>query len=54
MRFIRAIFAAIVTIIVGIVATSIFAGWINAPEIGPVIAVAVMGAFIIAFSDNKQ
>lgn len=48
-----ALVAAIVTIIVGIYSTSIFAGWINAPELGVVFAVAVMGAFIICSRGDK-
>ncbi len=41
------IIAVIVTILVGVVSSSIFAGWINAPELGVVVAIATMGAFIL-------
>jgi len=49
----KAIIAAIVTIIVGFFGCAIFASWINAQEFGVVLAIAVMGAFIIYFNDNK-
>lgn len=49
----KVIFSAIITIIVGFLSTAIFASWINAPELGVVVAVAVMGAFIIYFNDKK-
>jgi undecaprenyl pyrophosphate phosphatase UppP len=41
------IIAVIVTILVGFVSSSIFASWINAPELGVVVAIATMGAFIL-------
>lgn len=41
------ILAAIVTIIVGVAGSSIFVGWINAPEIGVILSVATMGTFIL-------
>ena len=50
----KAILAMIVTIIVGFMSSAIFANWVNAPEWGVVLAVAVMGAFIIYFNDKKQ
>ena len=50
----KAIIAALVTIIVGYFGCAIFSGWINAPEFGVVLAVAVMGAFIIYFNDKKN
>ena len=33
---------------------TIFANWVNAPEWGVILAVAVMGAFIIGFNDKKK
>ncbi len=39
--------AVIVTILAGFVSSSIFAGWINAPELGVIVAIATMGAFIL-------
>lgn len=50
----KAILAAIVTVMVGFVSCSIFASWINAQELGVVLAVAVMGAFIIYFNEKKK
>ena len=41
------IIAVIATILVGFVSSSIFAGWINAPELGVIVAIATMGAFIL-------
>ena len=49
----KAILAMIVTIVVGFMSSAIFANWFNAPEWGVILAVAVMGGFIIFFSDNK-
>ena len=42
-----AILVFFVTIIVGLYATSIFGGWINWPQAGPVFAIAVVGAFLM-------
>ena len=50
----KAILAMIVTVIVGYISGAIFANWVNAPEWGVILAVAVMGAFIIYFNDKKQ
>ena len=50
----KAILAMIVTVIVGYINGAIFANWVNAPEWGVILAVAVMGAFIIYFNDKKQ
>ena len=50
----KAIFAMIATVMIGVVSSAIFANWINAPECGVVLAVAVMGAFIIYFNDKKK
>ena len=47
-------FSKIVTVIVGYISGAIFANWVNAPEWGVILAVAVMGAFIIYFNDKKQ
>ena len=50
----KAIIAMIVTIIVGFAGCAIYASWINAPEFGIVLAVAVMGAFIIGFNEKRS
>ena len=50
----KAILAMIVTVIVGFVSSALFASWVNAPEWGVILAVAVMGAFIIYFNDKKK
>ena len=50
----KAIFAMIATVMIGFVSSAIFANWVNAPEWGVVLAVAVMGAFIIYFDDKKK
>ena len=49
----KAILAMIVTIMVGFMSSAIFANWVTAPEWGVILAVAVMGAFIILFNDKK-
>lgn len=50
----KAILAMFITIIVGFVSCSIFANWIKAQELGVVIAIAIMGAFIIYFNEKKK
>lgn len=50
----KAILAMLVTIIVGFVSCGIFASWINAQEFGIILAIAVMGAFIIFFNEKKK
>lgn len=50
----KAILAMSVTVIVGYISGAIFANWVNAPGWGVILAVAVMGAFIIYFNDKKQ
>ena len=50
----KAILAMIVTVIVGFMSSAIFANWVNAPEWGIVLAIAVMGGFIIYFNDKKK
>lgn len=47
----RAILASIVTMVVGLLTMSIFTG---AVEVGIVVAIAVMGAFIIYFNEKKK
>ena len=51
----KAILAAIVTFVAGWVGAAIgfelFGGW---PEFGSIVAIAVMGAFIIYFNDKKK
>ena len=48
----RAILALFVTLVVGLLTMSIFTG---AAEVGIVVAIAVMGAFVIYFNEkNKQ
>lgn len=50
----KAIFAMVVTVIVGFMSSAIFANWVNAPELGVILSVAVMGALIIYFNDKKK
>ncbi len=50
----KAILAAIITIVIGFAAFSIYASWINAPELAVIVAVAVMGGFIIYFNEKKK
>ena len=50
----KAILAMVVTVIVGFMSSTIFANWVNAPEWGVILAVAVMGAFIIGFNDKNK
>lgn len=50
----KAILAMIATIIVGFMSSALFASWVNAPEWGVILAVAVMGAFTIFFNDKKK
>lgn len=47
----KAILAAIITLVVGLLTMSIFTG---AVEVGIVVAIAVMGAFIICFNEEKK
>ncbi|MDD6187145.1 MAG: binding-protein-dependent transport permease [Oscillospiraceae bacterium] len=47
----KAILAAIVTVIVGVITSK---SRVNAPEMSGILAVAVMGAFIIYFNDKKK
>ena len=47
----KAIIAALVTVLVG----WFFADWLyQLPEIGSIIAIAVMGGFIIYFNEQKK
>ncbi len=46
----RAILALIITLVVGLLTMSIFTG---AEEIGLLVAISVMGAFIICFNEKK-
>jgi len=46
----KAILAAIVTLIVGYLGLELLGNWV---EFGLLIAIAVMGAFIIYFNDKK-
>ena len=47
----KAILAMIVTVIVGFMSSAIFANWVNAPEWGIVLAIAVMGGFILGMGE---
>ena len=47
----KAILAAIITLIAGLLTMSIFTG---VEEVGIVVAIAVMGAFIICFNEKKN
>ena len=53
MKIRDAIVSAVITVAVGVLGTAAFSHWINAPEIGVILSVAVMGAFIIAFNGEK-
>ena len=46
----KGILAAFVTLVIGLLTMSVFTG---AEEVGVVVSVAVMGAFIISFNQNK-
>ena len=46
----KAILAAIITLIVGLLTMSIFTG---AVEVGIIVSVSIMGAFIIYFNEKK-
>ena len=50
----KAILAMIVTVIVGFMSSAIFANWVNAPEWGVILAVAVMEAFILHAIEKKK
>ena len=50
----KAILAAVVTIIVGIFAEGSWGVLWNMPGIGTMVSVAVMGAFIICFNEKKK
>lgn len=50
----KALLAMIMTVIVGFFGSAFFARFANAPEWGVVLAVAVMGGFIIYFNDKKK
>lgn len=50
----KAIFAAVVTSVVGLFSCAIFSKWNNAEELGVVLAVAIMGAFIIYFNNKRK
>ena len=47
----RAVLATIITVVAGLLTMSIFTG---AVEVGIVVAIAVMGAFIIYFNEKKK
>lgn len=49
----KAIFAMLATIIAGVVSSIILENWIHASEWGIIVAVAVMGAFIICYNEKK-
>lgn len=50
----KAMFALIVTFIVGIVFTVIGYEFMNTSELGTLVSVSVMGAFIIYFNDKNK
>lgn len=50
----KAFIAALATAIVGFVGCAVFDSWAKAPEIGVVLAVAVMGALIIMTIEDKK
>lgn len=47
----KAILAAFITLVAGLLTMSIFTG---AEEVGIIVAIAVMGAFIIGFNEKKN
>ncbi len=47
----KAILAAVITVFIGLLTMSIFTGAI---EVGIIVAIAVMGAFIIYFNEKKK
>lgn len=49
----KAFLAMIVTIVVGFVSSLYFENWEHIPELGIVLAIAVMGGFIIYYNDKK-
>lgn len=51
---IKAFIAAVATIIVGIAGCAVCASWINAPELGVVLALGVMGGCIVYFNEKKR
>ena len=46
----KAILAAFITLVAGLLTMSIFTG---AEEVGIIVAIAVMGAFIIGFNEKR-
>ena len=44
----KIIFAVITTIVLGFVATGLGHAYMNARDLGPIVAVAIMGAFILS------
>ena len=50
----KALMASLVTLGVGIFGCAAFDGWAKAPEIGVVLAVAVMGGMIIMSIEDKK
>ena len=50
----KAFIASLVTLGVGVFGCAAFDGWAKAPEIGVVLAVAVMGALIIMSIEDKK
>ncbi len=49
----NAFLAMIVTVIVGFIGSLFFENWEHIPELGVIIAIAVMGAFIIYYNEKK-
>ena len=47
----KGILAAFITLVVGLLTMSVFTG---AEEVGIVVSVSVMGAFIICFNEKKK
>lgn len=50
----KALMASLVTLGAGIFGCAAFDGWAKAPEIGVVLAVAVMGGMIIMSIEDKK
>ena len=46
--------AFVSTIVIGFLADSIFGNWLNWPDAGAIFAIAVMGAFILAYKGRDE
>ena len=46
--------AAVVTFVVGYLGSAFFAEWMNWPQAGPVLAIAVMGVYILDAVEKRN